>query len=29
VSMRNFETVRDRLPEAQAAHGAGSAPLIH
>ena len=24
VSMRNFETVRDRLPEAQAAHGAAS-----
>jgi SapC len=29
VSMRNFETVRDRLAKAQPAHSAGSAPLIH
>jgi hypothetical protein len=29
VSMRNFATVRDRLAEAQPAHSAGSAPLIH
>jgi hypothetical protein len=29
VSMRNFETVRDRLAKAQPAHGAGGAPLTH
>jgi SapC protein len=29
VSMRNFETVRDRLAKAPLAHGAGGPPLIH